>query len=246
MSEKQINRGLFFIFLCIAGIPFISFLTSCGKANTTLPAGSGVQLQVLNLSPDLLPVDLYIDVVKKNASPFTYPIPSGYFSLASVDTPFQIRSSLITGVNNNNTINILSIDSILRNNLKYTLFITGLRANNSITYIFTTDSSSAPVAGRAKVRFVNASPGSPSVDVTANGTMAFPAQAYKNISKFIQVPPGNYDFKVMPSGSTTTILADLPAITVQDGKLYTLYAYGIAGRPATDTAAFKTAIIPNQ
>src|ERR1700744_4147304 len=93
MMSKR--KNLFsYILLAIAGVfVFTCLFSSCGKSNTVLPQASNTLYQVVNLSPDLLPVDLYIDNTKKNTSPFTYPNPSGYFSLTSVDTPFQIRSS---------------------------------------------------------------------------------------------------------------------------------------------------------
>lgn len=220
-----------------AGAYFIGcFMSSCGKGSTILPAASNIQYQVINLSPDLLPIDLYIDRVKKNSGSYYYPNPSSYFSLTSIDTPFQIRASS-TSVS---TTNILSIDTILQNNFKYTLFVTGLRSNNSITYIFTTDTAALPTAGRGKIRFVNGSPGSTPFDITANGTLAFGNQGYKNVSAFKEFPAGNYDFKVTPTGSPTNLLFDFPNITVQDGRAYTMYCRGIAGR--TDSASFALSI----
>ena len=238
--QKTNSNILAWLTIVIAGAFFLGcFMSSCGKSATILPQASNLQYQVLNLSPDLLPVDLYIDVTKRNVSSFYYPNPSGYFSLTSIDTPFQIRSSSTTV----STTNILSIDTLLKNNIKYTLFITGYRADNSITYMLTRDSSSIPQAGRGKIRFVNASPGSPLLDITANGTVAFSSQAYKNVSKFIEFPAGNYDFKVSPTGFSTTVLTDFPGITVQDGKLYTIYARGVVGR--VDSAAFGLGILNN-
>ena len=237
---KKLNKSLFVYVLVglISTLSVICLLSSCGKT-TTLPAASNVLYQVVNLSPDLLPVNLYIDNAKKNTTPYYYPTPSGYFSVTSVDTPYQIRSASILV----SSTNILSLDSLLKNNVRYTLFITGFLANNSITAIFTTDTASAPTAGRGKVRFVNASAGSGSLDITANGTYAFTNQPYKNVSKYIELPVGNYDFKIYPTGVTSTVYTDLPGITVQDGKLYTLYCRGVVGR--IDSAAFGAAIINN-
>ena len=243
MSRNN-NNLLAYLFVAVTGVFSVGcLLSSCGKT-TILPPASNILYQVVNLSPDLLPVDLYIDLAKKNTVSFSYPTPSGYFGLTSIDPPFLIRSSspLIS------TANILSIPDTLRNNMRYTLFITGLRNNvrpqDSVTYIFTRDTASAATAGRGKIRFVNASPGSGGLDITANGTTAFANQVYKNVSKFIEVPAGNYDFRIYPTGITTTLLSDLPGITVQDGKLYTLYCRGVIGR--TDSAAFGSAVIANK
>jgi hypothetical protein len=243
MNNKNSNI-IVYLGLGVAAIFFVScLLSSCGKT-TVLPAASNINYQVINLSPDVLPVNLYIDNTRKNGTTsFYYPNPSGYFALTSVDVPFQIRSASILL----SSANILSIDTLLKNNVNYTLFITGLKANvrpqDSISYILTRDTSSAPTVGRSKLRFVNSSVGSTGIDITANGTLAFTNQPYKMVSKYIEIPAGNYDFKAYPTGVPSTILTDMPGITVQDGKVYTLYCKGIVAR--TDSAAFGLAIFNN-
>jgi hypothetical protein len=137
---------------------------------------------------------------------------------------------------------VFSMDTVLKNNVRYTLFVTGYFANKSIIPILTVDTSSLPTVGRGKIRFVNASPGSGGLDITANGTIAFANSTYPKVSKFTELPAGNYDFKVFPNGSTNLIL-DFPGITVQDGKIYTMYTHGIVGR--VDSAAFGLGVINN-
>ena len=44
--------------------------------------------------------------------------------------------------------------------------------------------------------------------------------------------------------AVTVLLKDLPNITIQDGRLYTMYTYGLAGH--TDTLAFGTRVIVNK
>jgi hypothetical protein len=240
MAGKNKSGALVFLFLCSVGTLIIPFIASCGKGASTLPAGSNVQLQILNLSPDLLPVNLWINFNKQGNNIYSYPTPSGYFALGTIDTPIQIRS-VSAAVS---SVNWASIDTVLRANVKYSIFITGLKADNTITSIFTVDTAIAPTVGRGKVRFINASPRSPGLDVTANGTPAFTNQAYKIVSKFIEVPPGNYEFKITPNGSPSNPLSDLKNITILDGKLYTLYCYGLVGR--VDTTAFGSGVIINK
>lgn len=217
----------------------MSGIMSCGKANNALPVGANIQFQVVNLSPDLRPINLYVGFNKRNIA-YSYPTPSGYFSMTSVDTPLQIRSALATV----SSANLISLDTILRANTKYTLFVTGLRADSSITGIFTTDTSSTSTPGRGKVRFINASPRSTGLDVTANGTSAFTNRGYKTVSKFIEMAPGSYDFKITPAGTPANVLFTINRVSVQDGKLLTIYAYGMAGR--TDSAAFGAGVIANK
>jgi len=237
MNNRNSNI-LMYLFSAIAGAFFIGcFLSSCGKGSGILPAGSNIQYQVVNLSPDITPVDLYINFVKRNTSvSFFYPNPSGYFSLTTIDTPFQIRRSIDPGVS------VFSLDTVLKNNVRYTLFVTGYFANRSIIPILTVDTSALPTVGRGKVRFVNTSPGSGGLDVSANGTIAFTNAIYPSVSKFKELPAGNYDFKVFATGSTNPIF-DFPGVTVQDGKIYTMYTRGIVGR--IDSAAFGLGVINN-
>jgi hypothetical protein len=76
-----------------------------------------------------------------------------------------------------------------------------------------------------------------------NGTKVFNSIAYKGVSTYQQVPAGIYDFKIFATG-TTSVLVDVPLITIQDGRLYTLFTHGLTGR--TDTAAIGAAVITNK
>ncbi|PJJ80170.1 DUF4397 domain-containing protein [Mucilaginibacter auburnensis] len=232
------KRGLTWVFIAFAGFLITAGTLSCSNTNNVLPVGANTQFQIVNLSPDLRPINLYVRFVKRNVA-YSYPTPSGYFGMTSIDTPLQIRSALASV----STANLISIDTILKANTKYTLFVTGLRADSSITGIFTVDTGSN-TPGRGKVRFVNASPGAVGLDVKANGTAAFANQEYKKVSKFIEMAPGSYDFVITPTGAPANILRTLQKVSIQDGKLYTIYAHGIAGR--RDSAAFNAGVLINR
>jgi hypothetical protein len=238
MINRSYSKLFNYLLLCVGGVFIMSMLSSCGKSAVKSAAGLNIQYQILNLSPDLFAVDLYIDFKKQNNTSFIYGVRQGYFYAATTDTPYQIRSALVSGTT------LLSRHDILKPNVKYTLFIVGNLADNSIKPIFTVDTSSLPVVGRGKIRFVNASPtGTGGLDVTANGTPAFSKIPYLAVSKYIEVPIGNYDVKINATGSPN-ILKDLPNVTIQDGRLYTLYTYGYTNR--IDSAAFNAAVITNR
>ncbi len=228
-----------FLFLCCASIMVLPFIASCGKNDSVSPSQSKIQMQVVNLSPDLQPINLLIGYIKQNNTPFSYPNPSGYFSLNNLDTPIQIRSysPLISSTN------FVSLNTALKSNFKYTLFVTGLRSDSTITSIFTVDTSATPAAGRGRVRFVNASPRSAGFDVTANGTPAFKNIAYTKVSSFIEMPAGTYDFKILPANSST-VISTLQSVTIVNGKVYTLYCRGIAN--GADSVAFGAGILNNR
>jgi hypothetical protein len=238
------NKAMVFLALCFAGIMVVPFIASCGKNGGVSPQGSRITMQVVNLGPDLQSINLWIGFVKQNPYPFSYPNPSGYFSLTSIDTPIQIRSAsqLVS------TTNLISRkDIVLKPNLRYTLFVTGLRADSSaagrITSIFTVDTAANPNPGRGKIRFVNASPRSTSFDIAANDAIAFKNVVYKDVTPFIEIPPGTYEFKIMPTG-LTTVISSLKNVSIVEGKVYTLYCRGVAG--GADSVAFGAGIISNR
>lgn len=211
-----------------------AMVSSCGKSGTNNAVGLRIRYHILNLSPDILPVNLYINYVKVNSSPYIYGYDQGYFYISSTDTPFQIRSARFTGTT------LLTRADILKPNISYSLFIVGALGNNTDTTIFTVDTATIAANGYGKLRFINASPSAGGLDVYANGTLAFKNVPYKKLSAGISLPAGGYDLQVVPTGSSS-VLKDIPSYTILNGGLYTLYTYGYTTR--TDTAAFNAAVI---
>jgi hypothetical protein len=250
MINKRNSFTNGFLLLIITAVFLMPYISSCGKSGNASSVGLNVQFEVLNLSPSIQPVNLYLNYLKQNTNPYSYPINQGYFYLNTIDTPLQIKSSATTVA----TSNFITISNPgFQANLKYSLFITGNynpldTGSNSITSIFTVDDTAAvPKVGFGKIRFVNASIPSgqnTGIDVTANGTIAFSAIKFAQVSPYIQVPVGNYIFQMNVTGTPQTILSTgLGSTTIQDGTLYTLYSYGIPTR--TDSAAFGAGVIIN-
>lgn len=245
--RKNTNRAIFtFLSLFILAVFVLPLITSCGKKGIVSGVSSNTQLQVFNVSPNLGPIDLYANYIKQNASPYVYTMQGNYFYISPSDTLLQIRTTQSPSES------IVTLDTAkgvlkLLSNHKYSLYVTGLAS--SISYIFTIDdTASTPQAGYGKLRFINTSLQSRDVglDVTANGTIAFSAIKYKQISKYILLPAGNYNFQINQTGSSSTVLATpgLQAVSIHDGSLYTLYTYGVVGQ--TDTSAFNAAVITNR
>lgn len=243
-SNKYIGKTLM---LLMAAIMIVSFITSCGKSSTGTANSYNSRLIVANLSPDLMPVDLYIDnkiqnpgtgtSTTANSNAYRYPTPTDYVYLQIINSPLQIRSD--TGLRSV----LFSTDSVPRQNSKYTLLVTGMRGDNNIGYIFLTDTDKLAAVGRGKIRFVNASPRSGAFDVYANQTIAFSNIAFNKVSPWLEMPAGDYDFKIYANGDQTTVLKEVKQ-TISDSRLYTMYTYGIVGR--VDTAAFNTGVLINK
>jgi hypothetical protein len=237
-----------FLLLIIATVFLTPYLSSCGKSGNASSVGLNVQFQVLNLSPNIQPVDLYLGFIKQNTNSYYYPNSSGYFYLNSIDTPLQIRSAATTLANNNFfTINHLGFLA----NHKYSLFIIGSyiatdTASSTLTPIITLDDTATiPPVGFGKIRFVNGAIQNAGIDVTANGTLAFSAVKIAGISPYIILPAGNYVFQLNQTNTPGVILnTSLGSTTIQDGHLYTLYTYGIPLH--TDSSAFNAGLITNR
>jgi len=251
MSRRKNNTVTGFIILCVLSVFLTPYISSCGKGGQASSVGLNVQLQVLNLSPNVHPVNLYMNYIKQSTYPYYYPAPSGYFFLSDIDTPLQIRSASAS------TQNLLSISQPgFASNHKYTLFITGQYTTdtlsgqniNTLTSILTKDDTAAtPNVGFGKIRFVNLAIPNTLFYITANSTAitAFDTTKFNTVSKYIQMPAGNYIFQISPSSTPGSILTTgLGTTTIQDGRLYTLYCYGIVGR--TDTSAFNAGVLINR
>ncbi|MEO7212871.1 DUF4397 domain-containing protein [Mucilaginibacter sp.] len=241
MISNNKNGILKYLCLFILGVLIVPQFLSCGKDNnnTSLGTDNGY-LNIVNLSPNINPVNLYANFIKQSATTYRYPNASGYFLMNINDTPLQIRPALS---NTSSQSNLLTLDRSLKENVRYTWFLTGLRSDSSLTYVFTVDSGSVPAVGRSKIRLVNASPGTAGLNITANDSLVFSNIAYKGVSTYKEVTAGGYNFKISATATPSTILTTLKNVTVLDGKLYTIYAYGLPNR--TDTSAFSAGVILN-
>jgi hypothetical protein len=225
-------------FLFIGIVLLALNIAGCGKSNSTSATGLNIEYEVLNLSPDIGPFNLYINNARANSTPYIFAAIPSYFSVSSIAVPYQIRTALTPGTT------VLSRSDVLHSNVKYSLFVVGDIANKSEQTIFTIDTASAPASGRGKVRFIDASPtGTAGLDLFANGTAVFTKVVYPKVTTFRELPVGNYDFQINTNGSSS-VLKTLSSVTIQDGRIYTIYAYGYTSR--IDTALFNAGVITNK
>lgn len=234
------NKSALFFKLVLPGCAMflLTQISSCSKNGNANPIGLNILYEIINLSPDINPVNLFIANTQVNSSPYIFGVRQGYFFVPSTVVPYQIRSVQYAGTT------YLSRSDVLKSGARYSLFIVGSLKNNTDTTIFTVDTSGTPTPGRGKIRFVDASPSATGgLDVLANDSVLFSDIKYQKISNYVELPVGNYDLKILPTG-TTTIIKELTPVTIQDGRLYTLYTYGYTSR--ADTAAFNAATIVNQ
>lgn len=238
------NKAIYsFLILFISAVFVVPFVSSCGKAGIVSGASSNTQLAVFNMSPNVGPINLYADYINQNAtSPYIYTVTGSYFYISPSDTLFQIRTTQFPSTS------IISIDKLnLLSNHKYSLFVSGLASGIGYKLLIDDTAATAP-SGFGKMRFLNTSIQSQDIglDVTANGTLAFSAIKYNQLSDYVTLPAGSYTLQITQHGQSATVLSTpaISTITIADGSLYTLYSYGVVGQ--TDTSAFNAALFQNR
>ena len=156
VNKRITNTGMLFALLAMA------VLSAC-NANTgasVSPSAATTKILVVNASPDLGPITLAVGSVQLGGF-FRYPTPSNYYSLGTGSQNLQIRNTKYTSV--------IIRNDVLAVNTAYSLYVMGIIGStapaDSLSSILVADTASIPAIGYGKVRFVNASPRTPGLDV---------------------------------------------------------------------------------
>jgi len=128
-------------------------------------------------------------------------------------------------------------DTVNKQRVNYTLFVTGTTADNAF---LTTDILVSDTSG-AKLGFVNAAPDAGNLDIAVNGTLKFTSVPIKTQKAFLTIPAGNSKIDVYKAG-TKTLLKDT-SLSMSANDVYTLYSYG---KPdATGNSKFNVGLTLN-
>lgn len=201
------------------------FFASCDKNEDDTS-----HLMIVNASPNGTSID-----AAANGSVFVtnlaYPNNSGY-----KDVPSGTTNIIVTQAGTNTQ--ILNGTLAMSAESYYTLYVIDSAHERKATY--TQDDLSAPSSGKAKVRLVHLSPNAPNVDITINGnsSASFNNRGFNDIASnasffnFTEVDAAGLNLQVKMAGSST-VLATIPTINLEAGKIYTLIVRGFVGGTAT-------------
>lgn len=223
------------LFFAVTSLLLLStILVSCKKEEKEK---NEARVLVTHASPDAPGVDLLVDNVKVNASALTFPNNTGYVTLTAGTRNIKVNAA-------GTTTSVINTDIPFIKDKNYSVFAFNRVA--SIGAILVEDNLAAPASGKAHVRFFHLSPGAPAVTVGilsgANFSSVFSNRTFETqISAaanqaFTPVDAGTYTFDVRLAGTTTSVL-NLPGITLQAGKIYTVFARGIVGNTTTPLGA---------
>ena len=213
---------------------FISLvmLSSCKKDEEVTK--SYAKVLVTHASPNAPGVDLLVDNSKQNTAALSFPSNTGYLQVEAGTRNIKVNVS-------GTSTTVINADLPLSKDQNYSVF--AIDSVSKISALVLTDDLTAPASGKAHVRFVHLSPNAPAVDVAVTGgAVVFGNKAFKDYTAFTPLDAGTYNLEVRVAG-TSTVALPLPGITLQAGKIYTVFAKGFLG--GTGSEALGAEIIAN-
>jgi len=206
-----------FLNLALTLVASIAIFTSCEK-DSDEPSKVYSNVLVAHTSPNAPGVDLLIDDAKINTSALSFPSNTGYLMVESGSRNIKVNVS-------GTSTSVINADLTLEKDKNYTVF--AIDSVSKISALVLTDDLTMPATGKAHVRFVHLSPNAPAVDVAvaSSGAVVFGNKAFKTYTAFTPLDAGVYNLDVRVAGTTTVALV-LPSITLQAGKIYTVFAKG--------------------
>jgi hypothetical protein len=203
-------------------------ICGCNKNTNDAPdvVANPAKLAFINLIPEAPSINLYFNGTRQSGNKIGYLESSGYLSVASGTQNASFKDAAFTPLQQGAI--------TLKPDSSYTLYVTGdynaTAGTNTVTTILT-GNNEATVSGKPKLRFVNASPNAPAVDVYLN-SLVLSNKAYKSVSGYARADSGAVAVKVNIANTSTTILSK--TITLSPRSVYTLYAYGLVNQSGTN------------
>ena len=214
-----------------------SVLVGCnnddGNSNPVAPAASA-RVMAIHASPDAPAVDLVVDGAVAGTG-LAYPNNTAYLDLAAGTHNVKVN---VAGTSTT----VIDANLPLAGGVNYSVF--AVDSVSAISALVLTDDLATPASGKAHVRFVHLSPNAPAVDVAvASGPVLFANKSFKDYSAFTPVDAGTYNLEVRLAGTSTVVLP-LAGVSLQAGKIYTVFAKGFVG--AAGGQALGAQIIVNK
>jgi hypothetical protein len=221
------------LFLTITIFAVFSF-TACSDDDPVTPDPTPkAKVMVVHASPDAPGVDLLVDNVVAGSN-LTFPNNTGYLEVEAGVRNVKVN---VTGTSTT----VIGADLTIVANTAYSAFAVNTVVN--LEPLIFVDNLTTPASGKAHVRFIHLSPDAPAVDITlTDGTVVFSNVAFKGSVDFTPLDGGTYPLQVRVAG-TTTVALELGNITLQAGKIYTVFARGLLS--GTGTQALSASIIEN-
>ncbi len=251
--------------LCGAIALALALTVTVSAAGTGLAQGSQALVRVVNAVADSPPVDVMLDnsrlfssLTSKAATHYAF-VNAGTYSLSAVATsgPFVAATPAATSAAAGITVSPSSIATpvvgttvsptatpatgqslvqttvTLNANTPYSIVLTG--QPGSVQAVVLADELAAPPQGKARVRFMHAVPGGPSVDLSVRdlqgGEQArFNNVSFRQVTSYAAVSASGFEVQVRDA-QTDNVIVTVPNIRLNDGVVYTVYTVGLVAGP---------------
>ncbi len=210
----------------MAALAATALLMGCDSDNKSSGPNATAQVRVVHGSPDAPAVDVLVDGAEVLAD-VSYTQFSGY-----LDVPAGTRNIKVNAANTATT--VINASPTVAANGAYTVIATNLLS--SIEPLVLVDDLTPPAAGNIKLRLVHGAPNVAGVDIyitapNADISMMTPsltAVPFKAESGYLEVPAGDYQVRITPTG-TKTVAIDTGALTLVAGQIRTAIAIEAQG-----------------
>jgi Domain of unknown function (DUF4397) len=214
--------------------------TGCGKDDPVVVVADTAKAIIVHASPDAPGVNISLDgTVVTALGTLDFTKSTAYTALpASKEIKVGVRLPAATA-------DVVTATLKLGKDSSYTVLAINKAATLSFLQFNDTEFLKAPAAGKAKVRFIHASPDAPAVDITGKGSTAkiFDNVAFKSQST-IETAAGTLDLDVKVAG-TQTVALSLTGVKLDAGKIYTVFARGLLTTPVEAQKLGATIIVNN-
>jgi hypothetical protein len=227
--SAALKQAYYYAFVSFLGI---TLLSSCKKDDPyDFKDTIAANVNFINASPDGPAANLFIDNIQRTMAAVSYGNASGYNKTFLGDQDVQIRSTGTETV-------LASSPGQFNANEQYTYFLVGPNSNLGILAIV--DDLAVPAAGKAKIRYINASPNAPSATLSFGNVVLVNAQNFRGVAAPVEVNAGTYALTALSGNSRSAV----STVTLESGKIYTIYAKGNVG--GSGAAAFSLGVFVNQ
>ncbi|MVN90862.1 DUF4397 domain-containing protein [Mucilaginibacter aquatilis] len=215
------------------GLLSLSLFSSCKKDDPyNFEETLHSRVNLINASPDAPAARLYVDDVLRTPNGVNFGEASGYYDTFSGTQDVIIKSA-------SGEATLATTNAGFDVETSYTYMLIG--QNSALSILAVNDDLAAPASGKAKIRYVNASPNSSGVTLNNGSTVLVGAQNYRGVAPTVEVNAGNYTLRAYNTGAFPSAAA---TVNLESGKIYTVYAKGLVG--GTGNSAFSVGVFTNK
>ena len=223
-------------FLSIVGGTFLLVVTGCKLDNDEEPLPSVAYVSIYQASPNSPGLNIILDEkVINGGESFEYTDHTGYLRFFTGNRTLEFGPFGASNVVTDTTMKFEDAKA-------YSVFV--VNTYQKVDLLVLNDDTSAPAAGKAKVRFLNLSPDAPEIDlqVVDTGVPVITGQSFKEASEFVEVDARKYDFQVK-TASGTDMLLTLPNAALLEGWSYTIIVRGFKTPPVGSESVLSAELI---